>query len=87
MDGSMVLTVGLKGSLVELVNTGGNSPLAEKETQISEKGYAFCLRHVQQWNPVAVNIEELSVRCGANSRGNSFIWLNRRTALHPARHI
>ena len=30
-DGGVVLTVGLNGSLVELVTTGGNSPLAAKE--------------------------------------------------------
>lgn len=44
MDGVVVLTVGLKGSLVVLVTTGGNSPFAEmKYNAFIGKSILSCL--------------------------------------------
>lgn len=41
MDVAVVLTVGLNGSLVVVVTTGGNSPLAERENDAFNEKTAF----------------------------------------------
>lgn len=57
MDGGVVLMVGLNGSPVVLVTTGGNSPLAEMKYNAFIEKVVLSFLHVQQRNPVAVTLK------------------------------
>lgn len=65
MDGGVVLMVGLNGSLVVLVATGGNSPLAERKYNAFIEKAVLSFLHVQAMKSCCCyteDLEELSCR-------------------------
>lgn len=77
--------LGLNGSLVVLVATGGNSPLAEMKYNAFIEKAVLSFHGVEQWSPVVATLKKLKSsaqwlqtphwhrKCGTTSRGHSLI--------------